>query len=111
MHELSIAQALAATALDHARAAGSQRVRALTVEVGTLTGVEPALLQAAFPAVATGILAGARLDLIAVPARCRCLDCGEFAVGADGLRCPTCGTPAAEVLCGRELHLTSLEID
>lgn len=111
MHELSIALALADAATEQIRIHGASRVRTVHVEIGTLTGVDPVLLREAFPAAATGILSGARLDVVVIAARCRCFDCGEFQVTADGLRCPRCGSPAAEILAGRELHLTGLEID
>lgn len=102
-----------ALALDSARQAGAQRVLAIRLRIGSLSGVVPEALQFAFEALATGTAAdGAELAIEHVPARFWCATCAsEF--GADDLfsECPRCGIPSTELRAGRELQVASLEID
>lgn len=70
MHEARLCLSLLRLADDAARREGAGRIVALTLEVGTLSGVEPEALSAAFPICAHGTRAeGARLDLRAAPGR------------------------------------------
>ena len=57
MHELSICQALIAQVEDLALEQDAERVLALTVGVGALSGVEARLLKQAYPIAAAGTLA------------------------------------------------------
>ena len=76
MHELAICQALIeqVEAIARQRAARVARVR---VAVGPLSGVEPRLLERAYPLACAGTVAeGSELAIDEVPVRVRCRDCG-----------------------------------
>jgi hydrogenase nickel incorporation protein HypA/HybF len=112
MHELALMEEVRRIALEAAAAQGANRIHALQLRVGRLGGVDPDALRFAFEVVmAEEIAAGARLDLEVVPTLCRCGPCGSPFEPEDViLICPRCGSPAAEVLAGRELELIALEI-
>lgn len=114
MHELSIATAIVERAQETARGYGGAAVTAVRVRVGELSGVVADALRFAFEVARAGTAAeGALLVVDEVPARARCEPCGDvFAVGTPPLLwCPRCDTPAAELVSGRELEITAVELD
>ncbi|MER6272308.1 hydrogenase maturation nickel metallochaperone HypA [Streptomyces sp900105755] len=112
MHELSIATAIVEQADEWARADGADRVSAVTVRVGELSGVVPDALDFAFEVARDGTaLAAARLVVEQVTAHAWCGPCAEeFAVGMPPFFwCPRCDRPSTELRSGRELEITAVE--
>ena len=110
MHELSIADAIVATAVRHA---GGRRVTRVEVKVGRLRQVVPSALEFSFELVAQGTpVEGAELQLEEVPVRVRCLVCAEES-GRDEfpLSCRACGALDVEVIAGEELYVEELEVE
>ncbi len=99
--------------LEKTREAGAGRVHAIRLRIGALSGVVPDALQFAFEALADGTPAqGARLIIEDVPARFWCVTCRrEFAAARMFAECPGCHRPSGELRAGREMELTSLEVD
>ncbi|MDB1088538.1 hydrogenase maturation nickel metallochaperone HypA [Streptomyces sp. ACA25] len=113
MHELSIAVAVIERAEDTAREHGATGVESVRLRVGALAGVVAESLRFAFEVAREDTaLHGARLLIEEVPARARCTACpAEFAVGTPPeLWCPRCDSPATELLSGRELELTEVDL-
>lgn len=113
MHELSVATALVAQAEQAARAAGADRVVAVRLRLGRLSGLVPEALEFGFAFAAEGTaLEGARLEIERVDPVIWCPSCEAAGTLASTtrFRCPTCDTPSAQVLAGRELELRSLEV-
>jgi hydrogenase nickel incorporation protein HypA/HybF len=113
MHELGIAQALVRAATEEARAAGAQRVRAVTVELGALSGVVEHYLRSAFPiAAADTLLQGAELRVEPVGGQGWCAECeAGFALANLLDRCPSCGGYAHEIRDGQQLSLIEMEVE
>lgn len=113
MHEMAIAQGILDIALDAAARNGAAAVTVIKLQVGELTEVEPAALAFCFSALAAGTAAeGARLDVETTPLAARCRDCGrEFRVERYRFLCPACGSPALNIVSGRELRVAQLEVD
>lgn len=112
MHELSLCQSLIDQAESIARQHGATRVERILLQVGPLSGVEPTLLQHAFPLAAAGTLAaGATLDIAPAPVRVACNDCGaESDASPNRLLCGTCASFRTRLICGDELLLARLEL-
>jgi hydrogenase nickel incorporation protein HypA/HybF len=117
MHELSISSAIVDTALRHA---GGRKVTQVDVRVGALRQVVPESLAFYFEIVARDTACeGASLELEIVTAWMACGVCGgewdpapepsEVAV-LPTFRCPSCLSPAAEVVAGDELEVESIEV-
>lgn len=100
-------------ALAQAQAHRATRVHRIVLRIGALSGVEPDALHFAFDVVTRGTAAeGAELQVDTVPARARCPDCREE-FGVDGgyiFTCPRCRRLCGEILQGRELELSRLEM-
>jgi hydrogenase nickel incorporation protein HypA/HybF len=113
MHEFSIMQSALNQALREARLAGAVRVHEIRLRIGVLSGVVPDALQFAFEALTPGTPAeGALLRIEDVPARFWCAPCQrEFVSPNLYAECPDCGTPSGELRAGRELELSSMEVD
>jgi hydrogenase nickel incorporation protein HypA/HybF len=113
VHELSICQGLMREVMRVAEAQRAERVLSITLEVGPLAGIEPSLLESAYPLVAAGTCAaGARLLIERTALEVRCLGCGATSeVEVSSLVCRACGSWRVEVVSGEELVLASLELE
>jgi hydrogenase nickel incorporation protein HypA/HybF len=113
MHELAIMDSALGIALAQAQKAGAGSVRVIRLRIGALSGVVPDALQFAFEALVPGSIAeGARLEIEAVPARFWCAVCQrEFESEDLFSKCPACHRSCGELRAGREMEMTSLEIE
>lgn len=113
MHELSIATSIVQIACEEAERQHA-RVESVHLQVGALSGVvKDALLFCWDLASMDTPIAGSRLAIEEIPVTIRCPACGgeHTLAGEMDLRCPDCGGIATEVLRGRELQLTALEVE
>ena len=108
MHELAIAESVVASVLEHT---GGRRVAVVRLRVGRLAGVVPDALSFCFDLATTGTsLEGASLDLVEEHARAHCRTCAsDFTVDDSILLCE-CGSADVELLSGRDLCVTSVEV-
>lgn len=113
MHELAICQALIAQVEHVAREQDARRVTAITLAIGPLSGVEPRLVEHAYPLAAAGtVAAGAQLLVEAVPVRVRCRKClAETPVQPNRLLCGACNDWQVDVIAGEELLLRRVELE
>lgn len=112
MHELAVCQALVSQVAAIAREHRASAVTAVTLRIGPLSGVEPDLLQRAYPlAAADSIAACAELRIESAPLRVRCIVCGaESEARINALVCGACGAWRTRVISGDELLLASVEL-
>jgi hydrogenase nickel incorporation protein HypA/HybF len=112
MHELSIALQIVATAAEALR---NQRGDAVAVHVrlGALAGVVADALQSAWECARVGSpLAASALVLEEVSATAWCTTCNaeREVESLQHFRCAQCGSPAGQVIHGRELEIVALEV-
>jgi hydrogenase nickel incorporation protein HypA/HybF len=113
MHELSIAMSIVEFAQQEAEKRGSLHVTAVHLRLGAFSGVvRDALLSSFEVACADTRLAGSRLVVEEVPLVVYCPQCEERrAVRSDQwFQCSECGTPTPEIVQGKELEVTALEL-
>jgi hydrogenase nickel incorporation protein HypA/HybF len=108
MHELSLTESLIDAVLDRT---GDRQVTLVNLRIGTLSGVLPDAMRFCFEVASAGTtLAGAQLIIDEPRGRARCRDCQrDFPLDDLILLCP-CGSADVEVLGGRELTVTSVEV-
>ncbi len=113
MHEFSICQGIITQVTRVAREHALPRATRIVLRVGPLSGVEPRLLQEAFPLASRGTCAAeATLQIEAAPIRVRCLSCGrESDARPNRLTCGTCGHWHTQVISGDEMLLVSVELE
>jgi hydrogenase nickel incorporation protein HypA/HybF len=80
--------------------------------IGPLSGVEPQLLEQAFPLASAGTIAAhAELAIETLAVRVRCETCGaETEATANRLLCGACGDWHTKLVSGDELLLVSVEL-
>jgi len=113
MHELSIAMSLIDTATEQLEAHGATAATRLHLRLGPLSGVVRDALASAYELARDGTpLADAELVIeeVAITARCPACAGARPVVSMQRMRCAVCDTPVREVVTGRELELTSMEI-
>lgn len=112
MHELSVCQALIGQVEAIARERTAQRVALIRLGIGPLSGVEPRLLEQAYPIASAGTLAdGAELVIDQLPLRVSCEHCGQTTAALPNrLVCAACGDWHTRLVSGDELQLTSVEL-
>jgi hydrogenase nickel incorporation protein HypA/HybF len=113
MHELAVCQALIGQVERVARDNAAQRVLSITLAIGPLSGVEPKLLEHAYPLAAAGTIAqDARLVIETVAVKVRCRKChAETPALANRLLCGSCSEWQVDVIAGEEMLLQRVEIE
>ncbi|MCW2787957.1 MAG: hypA [Aeromicrobium sp.] len=108
MHELAIAESVVEAVLGRT---GERLVTVVRLQIGTLSGVVPDALTFCFDlAVAGTPLEGATLEIQKCPGRVHCRSCGREVESEDQLLLCSCGSADVDVVAGRELQLTSVEV-
>ncbi|SEQ42637.1 hydrogenase nickel incorporation protein HypA/HybF [Solimonas aquatica] len=113
MHEMSLAGGVLQLVEDTLRAQPPVRLRAITVDVGALAGVDLAALRFALEALRAGtVLQDAQIEIQELPASAWCLDCAQSVEISSRLDdCPRCGGRHLQPLAGSELRLRELIVD
>lgn len=111
MHEMALAEEVLQIVEDAAKREGLRRVRALWLEIGQLSSVEPAAMRFCFEAAARDSVAdGARLEIVATAGAAWCIECSEAVeLAALGDACPRCGGHQLRVTGGAEMRVKELE--
>lgn len=108
MHELAIAESVVEAILDRTE---QRQVTIVRLGVGKLSGVVPDALDFCFELATAGTpIEGAALEIVELAGQARCRTCDrEFGVDDLVLLC-SCGSADVEVVAGRELSVTSVEV-
>jgi hydrogenase nickel incorporation protein HypA/HybF len=108
MHELAIAESVVSSVLE---GTGDRSVSLVRLRVGRLAGVVPDALTFCFELATAGTrLDGAVLEVLEEDGRAHCRSCAaDFSLRDPFLLC-ACGSADVELLSGRELSVTSVEV-
>jgi hydrogenase nickel incorporation protein HypA/HybF len=112
MHELSIAMNIVDMAQEEAERRDVM-IDAVHLELGPLSGVVAEALLFSYEIACSGTrLEGSRLVIEEVPIEVYCPSCKQQRIlpSMQWFCCPECGTPTADVIHGRELVVTALEV-
>ncbi len=112
MHELALARSLTEMVDDYARQNGGARVTRIHVRLGQLSAMTRALYFCFGSASRGTSCEGAVLEIDEVPLTVFCRTCNEVKTpsGRYNFRCPDCGMATPQVVTGREMELTSIEL-
>jgi len=112
MHELSIAMSIVDMALEEAELR-DVTIDAVHLELGPLSGVVADALLFSYEMACSGTpLEGSRLVIKEIPIEVFCPACKTQKIlsSMQWFCCPVCGTPTSDVIHGRELAITALEL-
>ena len=108
MHELAIAESVIEAVLERT---GDKQVTCVRLTVGRLAGVVPDALAFCFELAAAGTaLEGAELEMVHLSGRAHCRSCDQDFRKDDLVLLCQCGSADVEVVAGRELSVTSVEV-
>jgi hydrogenase nickel incorporation protein HypA/HybF len=113
MHELSIAISIIELAEEEAERRGGVAINAVHLKLGPLAGVVKEALLASYGLACEGTaLERSRLIIEEVPIVVFCPSCRTQGIlpSMQCFACSKCGAPVSEILQGRELEVTALEI-
>ena len=113
MHEMGIAQELVQIALNAIPDdIENPKVEILNLKIGKLAAVVEHSLTFCFEIITKDTpLENARLNIDLVPVRVHCKSCDtEWEIKNSVFRCPNCENGDVEMLTGREIEITSLEL-
>lgn len=113
MHELSVALSLIEGVSEEAARQGIERVTAVRVRVGALSGIACDALRFSWDLAAEEtVAAGSELKIDVVPLVVFCERCRSEQAPSpgSGLLCPRCNVAAPDIRRGRELELVAMEV-
>ncbi|MBF0373670.1 MAG: hydrogenase maturation nickel metallochaperone HypA [Alphaproteobacteria bacterium] len=113
MHEMSLTEGVFRILDDQAASQGFARVKAVVLEIGELSQVDPESMRFCFEAIKGGTIAeGAVLEILRPPGRAFCMPCGvEVAVAQRYDACPHCGGHQLQVIGGEEMRVKEMEVE
>jgi hydrogenase nickel incorporation protein HypA/HybF len=113
MHEVAVARQIVEAVVDTALRHGGGRVCAARLVLGELTCIDPETLTFAFEVGCRGTCAeSCRLEIRRLPLVLRCRGCGGEGERSGPVDpCPRCGAVGGDVLQGREIRLTTIDVD
>jgi hydrogenase nickel incorporation protein HypA/HybF len=113
MHEVSIMRNLLEIVTATAEREGAERIDAIHLRIGEMSGVNPDSLDFAFGILSRGTRAeGGRLECERIPLEARCSFCsGAFHPQDLVFRCPSCGSSSVEIIAGREMEVDYILLD
>ena len=108
MHELAIAESVVSSVLE---STGGRHVSVVRLRVGRLAGVVPDALTFCFGLATAGTtLEGASLEVDEEQGRAHCRTCEADFTLADAFLLCDCGSADVQLVSGRELRVTSVEV-
>ncbi|NTW48968.1 MAG: hydrogenase maturation nickel metallochaperone HypA [Chlorobiales bacterium] len=113
MHEMSLVLSILDIVTAKAHEEKAARINEIEIEIGQLAGIQSESLLFCFDAARKNTLAeNALLQIIAVPAKGKCLDCAaEFPVEFYFSKCPECGSYKVNIFQGKDFKIRSINID
>jgi hydrogenase nickel incorporation protein HypA/HybF len=114
MHELSIAMSIVEFAQEEAERRGAGRVTAVHLRLGAFSGVVKEALLTSYEMACDGTsLAGSRLIVEDIPLviYCGACDARRPVDPNQWFSCSVCGAPTPEIVQGKELEVSALEIE
>jgi hydrogenase nickel incorporation protein HypA/HybF len=113
MHELSIAMSILESLEEEVNQRGCGPVEAVHIRIGGLSGVVPEALRSAYELAAEQTpFASSRLVIEEIPVVIYCPACGRNQPVRSPMWfcCPECNAACSEVVSGRELEISALEL-
>lgn len=113
MHEMSIAEGILDIALETMKNNDASVIHSVQLDLGLISGVEPDALLFCWDALTKGTPAEkSKIDIHTIPIKGQCLDCDTiFDVQDYKFICPHCESHFVNTIGGRELQVTSIDID
>lgn len=113
MHEMSLCEGIRDIVVKQSAEQHFSRVKILRLEIGRFACVEENAMRFAYDVVMRGSPAeGSALEIINIPAKASCFDCGEHVILENRLDpCPLCASNRVVPVSGEELRVKNMEVE
>ena len=113
MHEMSLMESVLEIVEEEVRKAGATKVKAVRLDIGELSSVEPDAMRFCFEAVVAGTVAAeAVLEIVRVPGAGWCIDCSQTVALSERFgACPLCGGHRVQMTSGDDMRVAELEVE
>lgn len=113
MHEFSIAVSIIESVEKEAASNNASSVTEITLDIGTMSGVEYYALDTALEMAKKGtIIDKANIIVNKIQAKAVCLECGNnFEISSITDNCTKCGNLFSNIISGKELKIKSIVIE
>lgn len=113
MHEMSLCEGVLQVLETEASKQGFNKVKAVWLEIGDLSSVEPEAMLFSFDVVTKNTLAdSAKLNIINIPGDAWCMQCSKsVSVKQRFDECPECGGYQLQITSGDEMKIKELEVE
>ena len=114
MHELSLAESMIEQLAEVLKKESTtvSRIEKISLEIGSMSGVEKDAFEFVFPFAAEGTVAeGAVLTFREVEVQVKCTDCGAVtAPEYPFVSCESCGSAKTDILQGKDFKIIQMEV-
>lgn len=112
MHEFSIVQALIDLCEKQAKKVNANKIKAIKIKVGRLSGIEPHFMESCFETFKEDTICNdAILDMIIIDTKIFCEDCkAENVIKGNSFFCPNCNSPETKIIEGEEMLIHSIDV-
>jgi len=113
VHEMGITQSILSIVLDQAKQNGAKKVTQVNLEIGEMANIVSECVEFYFDIVSKETIAsGAKVVIENTPLKAKCSTCGHiFTVEDYSFICPKCNNISPNIISGKELAVTSIEIE
>ncbi len=113
MHEMSIAQSMIEIIREEMRNNCAKSLKSVRIEIGTMSAIVPDSLSFCFElSIKETELEDAELIIDVIPLTGFCHSCEQtFEIKDYAFECFSCGSTNIEIIAGRELSITELEVE
>lgn len=113
MHELALTENILSIALSEAKKKEAQRVKKIKIDIGEMTAVAGECICFYFEIVSKDTIAeGAEIEIKNLPVKSKCPQCSKIYQVKDlDFTCPDCGSLSLEIVSGKELLVSSIDIE
>ncbi|MCP4291541.1 MAG: hydrogenase maturation nickel metallochaperone HypA [bacterium] len=113
MHEMSIVSGILRIVENEARSGNAKKINSIELEIGQLAGIELDSLRFCYQVASKDTMAdGAKLIIREIPGMGHCENCNEnVSVEFHVAVCPQCNESLMDVFQGRELKVSSINVD
>ena len=113
MHELDVTQSIVDALLDEMKRRDLDSIAVVNMRCGRLTTFVPDSIRFYYDSLVKGTpLEGSELNIEDVPVKGKCNGCGAaLELDEPIFLCTECGSPDLDITSGRELEITSIEVE
>ncbi len=112
MHEFSLATNVLEIVSEAVQKAGKEKVISITLEIGSLAGIEKEALISALDCMSEPLTADTKFEIVDIPGIAYCINCKkEYPTDTLYSLCPICQGYEKQIISGKEFNVVKIEAE